>query len=279
MMKKKTCVIYANCQGTGINRFLVKSSAYSRQFESVFMENYSMIRDKKPLDEGLLRRADLFIHQPLPAKWAGTAYATDHVRSLLPDSCIQISVPFIVNDALWPFFVENSKVYGGEVINGCLDRGLSLRQIVRSFRNLSLDLNYGARFDRTVALLREREEATDVKVADFVLSTLRKQRVFLTHNHPTSVVFVHCANQVLSRLGYPTLPASNYDPNETGLPGLWPITPYDSSFYGYEHTRADANWQRFYIRMMDKICRMRPQPRLLRYARTQYLRLCRKGIL
>ena len=111
-MKKKCCVIYANCQERGFHVCLEKSEAFCEQYEIHLYENYAMMIHKDPLPVDILKQADLFIYQPLADRHG--IYSSEHIKSYLPPHCKTISFPYIYNSALWPLFPDDGKIIGKE---------------------------------------------------------------------------------------------------------------------------------------------------------------------
>jgi len=60
--------------------------------------------------------------------------------------------------------------------------------------------------------------------------------MFLTQNHPTTCIFIHCVNQVLSILGDPTkYNEFTYPENLCNLPNKWIHTSYDKKYWKFEY--------------------------------------------
>ncbi len=258
---KKICVIYANCQGSALLAFLQNHKAYNDKYENHLLENYQMIEKGLPLPIQLLRQTDLFIYQPIKSKHG--QYATDHMQQHLPETCTKISFPYIYCDALWPLYEENDKIVGEEIILKLIEKGYSLKKIIDMFCGEEINFEFAARFEKSIQILMQKEEGTDVKVSDYILDNLSKEKLFLTENHQTSSVYIHCINQILTRLELPPIDASRHlHPNEAALPDCWPTSPYEAKHYHYSYSldwrmfhpeKIDSNWHRFYLRIIGKI--------------------------
>ena len=186
---KKLCLIYANCQGGALNVFLQKSDEFSSRYQTKIIENYSLIANGSALPVNSLRRADLFIYQPVAAKHG--IYASDNLKKYLPPKCLTISFPYVYNDALWPLFEEGTKIKGKEVIVSLIEQGFSLKKIVELFRAGQIDFQFERRFRESIAILRAKEAVTSVKTADFIIENLGIMKLFLTQNHQTSILYIH----------------------------------------------------------------------------------------
>lgn len=277
---KKLCLIYATCQGRGINTFLQKSAAFQDRYRVEIVENYLAITAGAGILFDVLQQADLFIYQPVATRHG--IYATDNLRKYLPLQCVTISFPYIYNDALWPLFEEADKIKGREIIVQLIEKGVSLKNIVEMFCSGEIDFQFARRFHESMAILRSKEAGTDVKVADFIERNLSRKKIFLTQNHQTSVVYLHCVNQMLDILQLPRLPIpDNLRLNEAALPDCWPQSPYETQFYGMGYRcdwrtlhpeKKDSNWHRFYLNIIGKIYLSYPMPWFLRFFWKVYLR-------
>lgn len=258
---KNTCVIYANCQGSGIELFLNKHDVYKDAFVTYTLENHIFISQQTPIPIDLLKGASLFIYQPVGERHG--CYATNHLKSLLPKDCRCVSFPYIYNNALWPLFEENQSIMGEDIIRELFERGVSLKGVVDLFCGNRINFRFEQRFQHSLSILKQKEQETDIKISDFITRNIQNEKLFLTQSHPTSAVFIHCVNQILERLGLILLPERLLcHPNEANLPDCWPSSPYEKEFYRYTYQndwrqyykkRVDSNWHRFHIRIIRKI--------------------------
>jgi Polysaccharide biosynthesis enzyme WcbI len=258
---RKICVIYANCQGRAINTFLQKHDLFNENYENHLFENYHVIENGLSLPFDLLKKADLFIYQPLKNKHG--QYATDTIKNYLPAVCKKISFPYIYNDALWPLYEEDDKIGGEEIILNLIEKGYSLKRIINMFCTEAIDFEFGRRFKKSMEILKQKEKVTDLKVSDYILKNISKEKIFLTENHQTSTFYIYCTNQILKHLGFSAMDSSkHFHPNEAGLPDCWPQSPYEAKYYKYEYPldwktfypeKVDSNWHKFHIKIIGKI--------------------------
>lgn len=260
-MKKKLCLVYANCQGRGIETFLNKAAEFRDQFNIHRLDVVDHVKQGIPVPEDVFSKADIFIHQPI--KDIHGKSSTDYLKKFLPAHCEIFSFPYIYNSALWPMYSEAGEVIGKESVLDLFSRGCSLEKVVEMLFNQQIDFRFSERFEKSVAILRDKEAETNIRVSDFILANIRTRKLFLTQNHPTSAVFIHCVNQINDMLGLPrVLDSEDIMPNETGLPDCWPASPYEVEFYGYEYRndwrplhreKMDSNWKRFYARLIGAV--------------------------
>jgi hypothetical protein len=278
---KKNCVIYANCQGYGIELFLNKHDLYKNTFATFRLENHILIGQQASLPIDLLNGASLFIYQPVAERHG--CYATDHLKKYLPKHCQRISFPYIYNNALWPLYEEGDFIMGEEIIRELLEKGVSLKSVVDLLCEERIDFQFEQRFQHTLSVLKQKEQETDVIMSDFIIRNIQRGKLFLTAAHPTSAVFIHCVNQILERLGFTLLPGTlPYHPNEANLPDCWPTSPYEKTFYRYAYqndwrsfykNRVDGNWHRFHIRIIRNIYLRKRVSALKRLLVSLYLKL------
>lgn len=240
-------VIYSNCQGKGINFFL--KVAIEGNYEHII--NYEYIREKKELPIDVIKKADIFIYQPIGAKHG--VYSTDpnvnnNVMSHLSPNCKVVSFPYIYNSAFWAFVPHgiNNDIVGNtnhnknylntEPIEKLKAEGKSLETIIQMFLHDDIDFEYQRRFDECIKILKEKEEVCDVKVSNFILKNAKIVRLFLTPNHPTTQVYVHCVNQILKKLKIDkNLQQGNYEPNLIELEGDYSHTTCDLKFWNFKY--------------------------------------------
>lgn len=241
-------VIYANCQSKGIRVCLdtVIKANYTE------IANYDYIQTKKDLPIDILRDADIFIYQPIDIKHG--IYSTDpsienSICTYLSPNCTKISFPYIYNSAMWSIVSEQGipenvndissteKYKDVDAIKKLKSQGYSLDAIKTKFLNGEIDFEYQERFDKCMNILRQKESICDVKVVDFILKNIRNVKLFMTQNHPTTQVFIFCANQILSILNSERLIDNNphYDPNTAKLPGNFIHTTYDIRFWKFKY--------------------------------------------
>jgi hypothetical protein len=250
-MSVPNIVIYSNCQSKGI-RFCLERTGFEAEYEELV--NYTYIREKLDLPIEILKKADIFIYQPIDAKHG--IYSTDStiensVCTYLPSHCKKISFPYIFNSAMWPFVPDegasyindidkdtrNKKYRDVEPIQKLKDAGYSSDEIKEKFMNGEIDFEYQKRYDKCMSILKEKEKLCDVKVSDFIMENIHKFKMFLTQNHPSTQVYIHCTNQILKLLGSDISieNGTRYPSNMTNLPGDWPQSTYDTRFWQFNY--------------------------------------------
>lgn len=247
-------VYYSNCQFMGLNFFLNKTIKNLKSFHII---NYQLIKEDKPIPINILQKADIFIYQPIDKKH--NIYSTDktvenNILTHLRSDCIKISYPYIYHSSLWIFllpsfadgFIANysqiNHYVNTEPITKLKNKGYSLNKVLQMYRDGKIDFEFNNRYEISIKILKEKESICDVKVSDFIEKNIRKRKLFFTQNHPTTCVFIHCVNQILSILGYNVkYDTNNFKENICDFVGEWPHTSYDNKFWDFQYKINNIN--------------------------------------
>lgn len=252
---KKNIVYYTNCQYRGLDYFLEK---YTMNMHHI--ENYSLIKNGNPIPIDIIKEADIFIYQPIDKKHG--IYSTDtsienNIMTHVPSHCKKISFPYIYNSSLWTLippsnidgyignYQDMDKYINREPIEKLKAKGYSIDEVLQMYSNGEIDFDYENRFNKSIKILKEKEEKCDVKVSEFIEKHITKHKLFFTQNHPTTCVFIHCVNQILSILGYDDkYDEFSYPQNVCNLSGEWKHTSYDVKYWNfqYEINNIDNDW-------------------------------------
>jgi hypothetical protein len=269
-INKKTIGIYANCQGVIALKYYLK-----RLFPDwiiVNMKNYCYIKDKIIINYPQLKKFDIFIYQPLGKQhgiYSTSTKIKGSIINMLDEKCIKISFPYIYNDALWPLTLKewdsnatpDNKNIHGKGINGYhnskiifdLLKKKSKKNIKSLFLNNKIDFKFGERFKNTMEKLIEKERTCDIKITDFILQNYKKQKLFLTKNHPTSCIFKVIVEQILNILNIQrSLDIFDFANNDLcKLRGNQPHSEYEVNFFGFEY---DVNINNnYYLNIIESI--------------------------
>lgn len=224
----KNIVLYANCQGIGLQYFLKLSSDIKKVYNIYHIRIDKLVFKEEDINFQLIKDADIFIYQHLKDKH--DIINTNNIISYLKPNCIKISFPYIYNNAFYPFkgplnlekshlSKDTSIIFNNsKSITDLIDDNLSLDQIIELFNNNKINYNYNERFKQTMNLLKENEENCNIKVSKFIETNFSKTRLFLLENHPTSLVFLEVVNNILEILNFNKLNIK-IGLNDAGLPG------------------------------------------------------------
>ena len=258
-------VFYTNCQCRGLGYFIKK---HINKIDTKHIENYRLIKNKNQIPIDILKRADIFIYQPIDKKHG--IYSTDisvenNIMSYLSPNCKIVSFPYIYNSSLWILlppahidgyignYLDINKYINREPIEKLKTKGYSLDEVLEMYSNGLIDFDYENRFNKSIQILKKKEELCDVKVSEFIEKNIRKHKLFLTQNHPTTCVFIHCVNQILSILGYNhKYDEFAYPENICNLPGEMSHTSYDIKYWNFEYKNNNIN-NNWYVKHIKNI--------------------------
>uniref|UniRef100_A0A6C0B748 Polysaccharide biosynthesis enzyme WcbI domain-containing protein n=1 Tax=viral metagenome TaxID=1070528 RepID=A0A6C0B748_9ZZZZ len=198
----KRCILFGNCHCNGVKKFLEYSNFFE-QYEVQKFANWELIKDSKNMSipVHLIKNADLVIYQPLSDVY--NCYSTnkenpDSFFQLLKDECKTVSFPRIHNNAFFPIFHKNNKkhIFYGTITNNAK----SVNELIFLYNNDLIDYDFKARMDYNYCVSKEKEADCDIKIADFIFDNVQNHKLFLTQDHPTSLVFNKLTSQICEQL-------------------------------------------------------------------------------
>jgi len=193
--------VYTNCQGKAIYEEFLSKMSYFSGWKFTFLENYSMIKHRQPLNEDIIRDFDIFLFQPVDVKHG--IYSTlsdDGILSLLKPSCLRISFPSIYAD-IWPIYEENCGYYGGEAILKLKEEGKTLEEVLRLFDSKKIDFQLKERSSISLEYMQFREQACTIKsISSYIKDNIKSTRLFYTQNHPTEDFIAFVAGEICNYL-------------------------------------------------------------------------------
>jgi hypothetical protein len=219
--------------------------------------NWQLIQnDKMLIPINQLQQADLVIYQPLSD--VDNCYSTkknnpNSFLNLLKNECNTISFPRIHNNAIFPIFHKtnnNKQLLYGKINN----KPNSREELLYMYDNNLLDFDFDNRMAKNIEISKEKEKDTDVKIIDYIQANISKSKLFLTQDHPTTIIFNELTRQIANilDLNYDYNMGLTWDENITGLQDSvygrsdcqYPISRYSINHYGFEYIKKedkDAN--------------------------------------
>jgi hypothetical protein len=206
---KPTLLFYGNCQAAALRVLFAADAAIADHYNVLHVPSFD---DRIPDAVGVLPEeiaaAEIFFDQydkaPFPR------------HDLLPADCLKITYPSIDLNLLWPLFCVNifndaptpeflwgHFPYGDRVVVDCVKRGLSAAQARAYYAQSShTHLPKLERFEKLeYARLRARDARCDVKLAEYVIETFRKQNLFWAVNHPSMPALAELCHRLIDAAG------------------------------------------------------------------------------
>lgn len=215
-------IVYSNCQGQGLIKLLAQHGALAGQ---TFVHLRAWLHDVPTAEQ--LAQCRLCIYQPA---WGIPAF----LEQLAPDAR-RIAIPLLSCAVFWPHAFDKPDEpagwrfpYGDRFIAARIKAGCSAEQAVDDY--LQQDMAKSINLDRLLQLeihkWRKNDEATSVKLAPFIEANIVAQRLFFTPDHPTDVLMIELANQVLAQLTLAPFTAPDWRTYQHSLQGVEvPIHP------------------------------------------------------
>lgn len=190
----KTFVSYTNCVGISIWELYLKPNLPDYEFHN--FTNYELIRNKLPIPVDLVRKADIFMYQPITERYGIYQTMTEQgVLQYLKPSCIRICLPVVGVD-MYPIYKDFDIVRGPP-----LDRTIPLSILLMNYDTYNFSFGLRHRFDTGLRHMKMREATCNIKVADFITENYQEYRLFDSHNHPSGMLLAYIANQMLKLIG------------------------------------------------------------------------------
>lgn len=214
----KKVIFIGNCQCAGIREILQRYTNFNTKYIWTEYANWQMIENNEAPPSRDLSEADIVIYQPLSDVYG--CYSTNpnnpnNMLKICKENAITISFPRIHNNSLWPIFKKRNvrnDYYGVDFLKYYENQHIQTRkEFLYLYDNHLFDFRMKERFQSNMNITLNKEEETDVKVYNFIMQNYKTKHLFLTHDHPTTCVFHHCASQIIDRLDIEYL--SDFDIN------------------------------------------------------------------
>lgn len=235
-------IVLGNCQGPGIGRAIASLADFSvlgLDILNVSLDQPALLR--------LLAGADRLL-APVLSERFGPLHS-ERVRDHFGGRVRLYSLPYfrgIHPDTVylgeWGNRIQSplGDYHSAVVVRSFLD-GLSSRECVDRFSAGLTRLNPKAAFRRSAEELRRREAAVDIRIADWLLATIRRKPCLYTINHPTSDLFVGIAETFLAELGHrPTKTPGALLGNVLAGGVIWPVHAVIAQALGLRYATGDV---------------------------------------
>jgi len=247
-------VVYANCQGIAVKKLLPIISGMDDKLQISNFENYKIISGQEPNDYlfEAIANADIFIYQPLGEGHGiySTFGGSDNILDRLKRSALQISMPYIYNNGLWPMYHEGS-AKNTAAIDGYLSKGATAQDVIEIYDSGDMFFDMKNRMRQSLEMLRDREAGLDIKTADYIEQNMLDRELLFVQNHPTTELFRVAIEQMVVRIfgeGF-RMPRVDYDAlgaNYADLPGRYPIDKYGIEEGGIRYISGPEDGAQYY---------------------------------
>jgi hypothetical protein len=208
-VSSRPLIVYGNCQADAITLALRKDAVVQNLYDVSYYRSFDHPTEGTiALEERVVRNCSLLCEQHDRQAFP--------LQEMLPAHCVTVKFPAVDLNVLWPFNCVNPYnapepptfpfgrfAYGDRAIVNAIDRGMSADDVLDYYLNRWDD--YKVDLDRLLKLeqarLAARDARCDVQIADFVLSRFRKERLFWTINHPTTVLIREVIDRLLHACG------------------------------------------------------------------------------
>jgi hypothetical protein len=227
-------IIYSNCQGTSLKNYLEKKIIGNYHF----IENFKYFNNINLLPIEILNIADIFIFQFTNESHgicSTDPNSKDNIFNYLKKDCIKIGIPSIFNSSFWPVIPGFGSCRDGHEIIKDLKNKYSLNEIFNLYDNKLIDFKLKERFNNcqkhTFEIEKYYLKKTNldiIKITEFIENNYRNNKLFITHCHPSSYIFLYISNKIIELI-------NNYN-NEK-------ITYYDNIFeYSLTQWVVGGDW-------------------------------------
>ena len=234
-------VVAGNCQARFVAKMLEANPAVNERYKVVYFRNFRS-GDQGVLDEKTLRNCAVLLEQV-----AHQAPEMPH-KAMLPKWTQVVRFPVLWFNSLWPTFVRDPRnppkevggpglwPYGDRIIVKALDSGRTPEQAVNAWfaTDVAASLDLDRFHEINAAKMLDLDARSELKMARYVLDSFRREKLFVTHNHPSFRMLEVLRDKVFDALG---LPASDAEVEEASG-GMYhthnPIHPTVARHFGLE---------------------------------------------
>lgn len=213
---------YTNCLGQGLIKLFQQHPAL-KDFEFIHCRPWL----KEEPGEDQLKRCSLMFSQ--------VSFSKASFFDALPASTRHFTLPVLACSVFWPYAFDRPDdpvgwrfPYGDRFLISCHKAGKSIEQSVSEYMqsDISSLVHVDRLLDFELKRLRQMDRSCNVQIAGFVADSLLTRRLFFTPDHPTDILLLEIANQILVQLSLPQFNSPNWERHVHMLQGVeLPIHP------------------------------------------------------
>lgn len=239
-MKKKKCIIHANCQGEALRDLLFLSENFESSYDVQIYTNY--IHEKIPASA--LAECDLFLYQHLGPRWGELSSET--LIAQLKKDCTQLAIPNMLFTFYWPTWSSNVDfAYPDSLLESLLEHNLSEWEILHLY--LKSDISKMLELDKIIENAkkweRTKEAHTPIKYVDLMYESFRHHKIFKTFNHPGRELMIYVTEKVFELLGLEAPAKEKFINCPEPFPEFeMPIHPQVAEYWGLNFCNSETRY-------------------------------------
>ena len=212
LRRKRTAAIYGACHAVALHKILNNQPAFAERYDLICLPPNFALTDSQfsHICENVLPKLDLFLYQPVSGE--GRHFATAPMLNALRRSAKSIRFSYMHCELYHPFSnypSDSMPGYHGDYIDYAVGKMFFARLPLDEAYSRDLLIPYSDDILRwNLREIRYRENRVfagdrpiDIKIADLIERRFKKDRLFFTMNHPTSIILNHVARAICSELG------------------------------------------------------------------------------
>lgn len=229
---KKLAILYGNCHGGVLKRYLSMSKEFSSQYGFYPVEQIQECAQYKKDNPNIkvyeryleaLHYCDLFIHQGVKKEnYFGEEFSSDAFIKFLKPGCTKIVFPNLYRMPMFMFpqMVSYTDTVKWEGLgwffkDKFIDENytnMTISQLADMIENEDLlpqnEILHGIKdFEQKIY---EREKNWDIKILNHIKNGYKKQKLFYDPGHPSGYIMTHVAKKILNILGFRNVPDLNF---------------------------------------------------------------------
>mgnify|MGYP003307744905 CR=1 FL=1 len=255
---KKVVVINANCHGRPIEKYLLKSKKFLKNY---IIHHIPQVQENKEIDELLLKRADVYIHQDIRKDNSINYKLSDeYIIPKLNKDCKKITIPNLYGTmGCWMFpqhtegVLPSIKVRDGNrntfykdtVLEELYENNIVLlSEYVKFYKNYKYEEKLLNKYwEEGIQKLQQREEKWDIKISDYILENYKKVPCFVDIGHPSMYIMLEIGKRLAKYLDIDDI-TYTYEIGHLGLasPILPCVKEHFKINYGITDTLCERNF-------------------------------------
>ncbi len=214
---KKMVFLHGNCHMDIIEGFLNSSSKFCEQYA---IYPTPRICTKLHVLNSVLIYMDVWIHEDIQKNNAfGYEFSDEYIKKYLPTDILEIVMPHLYGLGVGFFpHAKEENINNVGLLNGYYENGMFpvrddvIEECVKLHKSVDEICEYVDRdeiipreyilsnFKEYIDKIREREQAWDIKILDFILENYKTEKIFYDKGHPTNIVLKKICEEILKIL-------------------------------------------------------------------------------